>query len=80
MANHAYIGDGYGQPTPECLQAIRTAARTEALLFDPVYSGKALAAMLDQINLGNFDHLQDVVFIHTGGAASLPVYQDELLG
>ncbi len=72
--NHAYLGDGYGQPTTECLAAIRMAASLEGLLFDPVYSGKALAAMIDQITLGNLRDHQDVILIHTGGSPALYVY------
>jgi L-cysteate sulfo-lyase len=52
------------------------AAQLEGLLFDPVYSGKALAALIDQINLGNLNHLDDVILIHTGGGASLGAYID----
>ena len=74
--NHAYFGEGYGLPTRACIKAIRMAAQMEGLLFDPVYSGKALAALIDQINLGNFSHLNDVVLIHTGGSASLGAYID----
>jgi L-cysteate sulfo-lyase len=51
-------------------------AELEGLLFDPVYSGKALAALIDQINLGNFSQHENVVLIHTGGAASLSAYVD----
>ena len=74
--NHAYLGDGYGQPTAECVAAIRMAARFEGVLFDPVYSGKALAALIDQITLGNFDAYEHVVLIHTGGSPALYVYED----
>ena len=74
--NHAYLGEGYGLPTQACVKAIRMAAQMEGLLFDPVYSGKALAALIDQINLGNFNHLRDVILIHTGGSASLGAYID----
>ena len=45
-------------------------------MFDPVYSGKALAALIDQIDLGNFSHTDDVILIHTGGVASLAAYVD----
>ena len=74
--NHAYFGDGYGLPTQACIEAISLAAQLEGVLFDPVYSGKALAAMIDQINLGNFSHFNDVVLVHTGGSASLSAYVD----
>ena len=76
--NHAYIGEGYGQPTQACLDAIALVASLEGLLFDPVYSGKALAAMIDQVTLGNFDDARDVVLIHTGGTPVLPVYRQQL--
>jgi L-cysteate sulfo-lyase len=52
------------------------AAQLEGILFDPVYSGKALAALIDQITLGNLSHLRDVILIHTGGSASLGAYVD----
>ena len=73
--NHAYLGDGYGQPTAQCLSAIRMAASLEGLLFDPVYSGKALAAMIDQVTLGNLQKFDDVILIHTGGSPALYVYE-----
>lgn len=76
--NHAYFGDGYGIPTQECLDAIRTVARLEGVLFDPVYSGKALAALIDQITLGNFDQYDDVILLHSGGTPALWVYDQAL--
>ena len=63
--NHAYFGQAYGQPTAQCLDAIRIVAQLEGVLFDPVYSGKALAALIDQINLGNLSNHKDVILIHT---------------
>ncbi len=76
--NHAYIGEGYGLPTKETLAALHLAAEMEGILFDPVYSGKALCGLLDQINLGNLSGSQDVVLIHTGGAVALNVYADQI--
>jgi len=73
--NHAYIGAGYGQPTQECITAIRMAASLEGLLFDPVYSGKALAALIDQVTLGNLNRHDDVILLHTGGSPALYVYE-----
>jgi len=78
QVNHAYFGSGYGQPTPECVEAIHLAARLEGLLFDPVYAGKALAAMIDQINLGNFSNCRDVILLHTGGTPALAGYSARL--
>ena len=72
--NHAYFGGTYGQPTRAGLDAIKMFASLEGILLDPVYSGKAAAGLIDQIALGNFDNHEHVVFIHTGGAASLSAY------
>ena len=74
--NHAYFGEGYGLPTESCLKAINLMAQLEGLLFDPVYSGKAVAALIDQINLGNLNHVENVILIHTGGSAALGAYID----
>lgn len=74
--DHSYLGEGYGIPSRNTIDAIKLTASLEGIAFDPVYSGKALEAVIDQINLGYFGSEQDVVIIHTGGAFSLPVYQD----
>ncbi|MBM4203689.1 MAG: D-cysteine desulfhydrase family protein [Gammaproteobacteria bacterium] len=71
-----YRGKAYGLPTDAGLDAIRMFARFEGLLFDPVYSGKAAAAMIDLISVGEFSGEDDVVLIHTGGQASLSVYDN----
>lgn len=71
-----YLGTGYGIPTPATLEAIRLLGRMEGVLMDPVYSGKAFSGLLDRIRRGELSGSRDVVFIHTGGTASLPVYTD----
>jgi len=58
--------------------AILMLARLEGLLFDPVYSGKGLAGMIDLIRQGYFKGQENIVFIHTGGAAGLFAYHDIL--
>lgn len=70
-ANTDYVGEGYGIPTPECLQAIEIFARYEAILLDPVYSGKGAAGLIDLITKGEFSEDENIVFLHTGGAAAL---------
>jgi L-cysteate sulfo-lyase len=70
----AYLGDGYGLPTEATLDAIRALAVREGVLLDPVYSGKAMSGLIGKIRRGELDGVSDVVFIHTGGTASLPVY------
>jgi L-cysteate sulfo-lyase len=59
-------------------KALLQLARLEGLLFDPVYSGKGLAGMIDLIGTGYFENQKNIVFIHTGGAAGLFAYHDIL--
>jgi 1-aminocyclopropane-1-carboxylate deaminase/D-cysteine desulfhydrase-like pyridoxal-dependent ACC family enzyme len=60
-----FVGDGYAIPTDDGIAAIRLLARTEAILCDPIYSGKALAALVAA------EHDGPVVFWHTGGYHAL---------
>lgn len=78
IADCNYIGAGYGLPTDSMNEAVLMLARTEGLLFDPVYSGKALAGMIDYIREGRFTKNDKIVFLHTGGAAGLFAYADIL--
>ena len=71
VANCDYIGEGYGFPAPSTIDAIRTLARTDAILLDPVYSGKAMAGLIDLVKKGFFKKGETVVFIHTGGSVGL---------
>ncbi|MDR7452601.1 MAG: D-cysteine desulfhydrase family protein [Armatimonadota bacterium] len=66
-----FVGERYGVPTPECLEAIRLAARTEGLLLDPVYTGKAMAGLRGLVARAQFRAGQNVVFWHTGGQPAL---------
>jgi D-cysteine desulfhydrase family pyridoxal phosphate-dependent enzyme len=66
-----FIGEGYGIPTPECLEAIRMLARTEAILLDPCYTAKAMAGMLHDVRSGAIPPDATIVFLHTGGAPAL---------
>ncbi|MCL5076216.1 MAG: D-cysteine desulfhydrase family protein [Chloroflexi bacterium] len=75
-----YVGPGYGLPTPGCLEAIRLMARSEGILLDPVYTGKAMAGLIDHIRQGRLRPSETVVFIHTGGTPALFAYKDWLLG
>jgi L-cysteate sulfo-lyase len=70
-ANCDYIGDGYGFPAAGTIEAIRTLARTDAILLDPVYSGKGMAGLIDLVGKGFFKKGETVVFLHTGGSAGL---------
>jgi len=81
VANCDYVGGGYGVPTKgmnDAVLAVLLLARLEGLLFDPVYSGKGLAGMIDLIAKGEFSDAENIVFIHTGGSAGLFAYRDRL--
>jgi D-cysteine desulfhydrase family pyridoxal phosphate-dependent enzyme len=66
-----FIGAAYGVATEEGIEAIRLLARTEAVFLDPVYSGKAMAALINHARTGELDPKEAVVFLHTGGGPSL---------
>jgi D-cysteine desulfhydrase family pyridoxal phosphate-dependent enzyme len=69
-----YVGERYGVPTPACLDAMRLAARTEGILLDPVYTGKAMAGLIDLVRRGQFAADQTVIFWHTGGQPAIFAY------
>lgn len=78
VANCDYVGPGYGVPTKEMNDAVMLLARTEGILFDPVYSGKGLAGMIDLVKNGGFGNAKNILFIHTGGSAGLFGYSSQL--
>ena len=71
VANCDYVGAGYGLPTEGMMEALELVARTEGILLDPVYSGKAMAGLIDLIRKGQYVKGQNIVFLHTGGAVGL---------
>jgi L-cysteate sulfo-lyase len=75
-ANGDYVGGGYGIPTPGMVDAVRMLAELEGVLLDPVYSGKAMAGLIDLVRKGRFKADSDVIFLHTGGAAALFGYPE----
>lgn len=74
VANCDYIGQGYGIPAESTLEAIDLFAKQEAILLDPVYSGKGAAGLIDLIRKGHFKKGERIVFLHTGGAIGLTGY------
>jgi L-cysteate sulfo-lyase len=70
-ANCDYVGPGYGQPTEGMAEAVKLLAQLDGILLDPVYSGKAMAGLIDLIRKGHFNKNENVVFLHTGGAVGL---------
>ncbi|MES2713096.1 MAG: D-cysteine desulfhydrase [Pseudomonadota bacterium] len=75
VADCNYVGAGYGIPTPGMIEAVRLVAETEAVLLDPVYSGKGMAGLIDYCRRGIWKKGQTIVFLHTGGQAGLFAYQ-----
>ncbi|HLU04933.1 MAG TPA: D-cysteine desulfhydrase [Woeseiaceae bacterium] len=78
VCNCDYVGPGYGVPTDAMNAAVLLLARLEGLLFDPVYTGKAMAGLVDLVAKGWFEGAENIVFIHTGGSAGLFAYVDQL--
>jgi D-cysteine desulfhydrase family pyridoxal phosphate-dependent enzyme len=71
-----YVGPGYGQPTPAMVEAVRLVASLEGILLDPVYTGKAMAGLIDQARQGKFTARDAVIFWHTGGTVGLFAYPE----
>lgn len=72
----SYVGPGYGVETPEMSEAVRLLARTEGIFLDPVYTGKAMAGLVDYAKTGKLAGAGPVLFLHTGGTPALFVYPD----
>lgn len=71
LVDTSYYGAGYEIPSPAGNDAIRRLARSEGVLTDPVYTGKAFAGLLDYVESGRIPQGSDVIFWHTGGATAL---------
>ena len=71
VADSDFVGQGYGIPREDTLEAIRMFAQLEGILLDPVYSGKGAAGLIDYCRKGRFKKGERVVFLHTGGSAAL---------
>jgi L-cysteate sulfo-lyase len=79
VAYDGYLGAGYaimGDPERE---AIQLTARYEGILLDPVYTGRAMAGLIDLVRKGEFGKRETILFWHTGGAAALYAYAEGLL-
>ena len=72
-----FLGPGYAVPSAAGMAAIRTLADLEALLLDPCYTGKAMAAVMD-LARHEFGRQDNIVFIHTGGTPGIFAYADAL--
>jgi 1-aminocyclopropane-1-carboxylate deaminase/D-cysteine desulfhydrase-like pyridoxal-dependent ACC family enzyme len=66
-----FVGAGYGIPTEAAVEATKLFARTEGVILDPIYTGKAAAGMISHIRAGRYGKDDTVVFVHTGGTPSI---------
>lgn len=74
LANGDYYGPAYGVATPAGIQAVQRLASTEGVLLDPVYTGKAMAGLIDLTHKGVIAQGNRQLFIHTGGSQALAAY------
>jgi 1-aminocyclopropane-1-carboxylate deaminase/D-cysteine desulfhydrase-like pyridoxal-dependent ACC family enzyme len=74
-----YVAPGYGMPSPGGAEALNLLARSEGILLDPVYTAKAMAALIEDVRHGGLPPDRPVVFIHTGGTPALFAYRDALV-
>ena len=79
VADCDYVGEGYGLIDQGVIDALTLAARTDGIVLDPVYSGKAMKGLIALSRQGTFKG-ETLVFLHTGGAQGLFGYQGELEG
>jgi 1-aminocyclopropane-1-carboxylate deaminase/D-cysteine desulfhydrase-like pyridoxal-dependent ACC family enzyme len=70
-ADESYIAPGYGLPSPAGREALKLLATTEAILLDPTYSAKAMAALIADVRAGKYPRGSNIVFIHTGGIPAI---------
>jgi 1-aminocyclopropane-1-carboxylate deaminase len=74
IINNDYAYPAYGVPSHETNEAIRFAARTEAMITDPVYEGKSMQGMMDLVKKGFFPNGSKILYAHLGGAPALNGY------
>ncbi len=73
-----YFAPGYGVPNDAGNEAVKLLASLEGVLLDPVYTGKAMAGLIDGISQGRFRNDGPVIFVHTGGAPALFAYHPQV--
>lgn len=78
ILNDNYIADGYGVIGNPEKEAIGLLAQTEGILLDPVYTGRAMAGLIDMVRQGCFSPDENILFWHTGGAPALFAYNEFL--
>ncbi len=79
LVDDATLAPGYGAPSDEVMDALVLAARSEALLLDPVYSGRTFAGLISLVNRGVIEEGKSVLFMHTGGTPGIFAYENEIM-
>jgi D-cysteine desulfhydrase family pyridoxal phosphate-dependent enzyme len=74
-----YIADGYGIVGAQEREALSLLAKLEGIILDPVYTGRAMAGLIDMVRKGHFNKGEKVIFWHTGGAPAVFAYADDIL-
>ncbi len=74
-----YVGRGYALSRPEEIEFLSYLAKLEGLILDPVYTGKAMYGLVEEIKKGTFDKHENILFVHTGGIFGWSVEQRGLL-
>lgn len=80
IVDDTVLAPGYGRMNVRTEAAIRLAAESEALLLDPVYSGRCMAGLLYFVEQGRIPTGSEVLFVHTGGTPAIFAYQSDLSG
>jgi D-cysteine desulfhydrase family pyridoxal phosphate-dependent enzyme len=78
ILNDVPLAPGYGLLNPLTIEALNLAASLEGLLLDPVYTGKAMAGVIDRVRTNAYDNSANILFLHTGGQPALFAYESEL--
>ena len=73
-----YVGQGYGKASSEVLDTIKSLAKLEGIILDPVYTGKAFHGLLSELKRDRFNRERDIIFIHTGGIFGLLPFADRI--
>jgi len=74
-----YVGRGYALSRPEEIEFLNYLAKLEGLILDPVYTGKTMYGLFNEIQKGTFDKHENILFIHTGGIFGWNVQQRSML-
>ena len=74
-----FLGSGHADTTPQAVEAIKLVASTEGIFLDPVYTGKAMAALIQAVRTGQLGPSDTVVFAHTGGIPALFAFAEALM-